>query len=341
MSKLAEMILKNAEHILKNIDLCELNGKSILITGASGLLGIHMLACLKKIQPAIKPDLVAAVINREPLPYLKEMTDYPQARIYQGDLSDVEFCKSLPMADVIIHTAGYGQPIRFMENAIKTLKINTLAMYMLFDKLMPGGKFLFISTSEVYTGLSRPPFREKQIGTTNTDHPRSCYIEGKRCGEAIVNAQCALGVNAKYARLALAYGPGTRLDDKRVISSFIEKGFEGKIMLMDYGKAMRAYLYVTDAVEILWKILLTGKQYVYNVGGISRKTIGEMAQTLGAIMNVPVIFPYYPQEIAGGPKEAWLDMTRVEQEFGKSEYVSLEDGLKQTVQWYNLLREQK
>ena len=97
----------------------------------------------------------------------------------------------------------------FMQNPVKTLQLNTSTTLLLFEKLLPGGKFLFISTSELYSGLSHPPFTEQQIGTTNTTHPRACYIEGKRCGEAIVNAFREQGVNAKSARLALAYGPGT------------------------------------------------------------------------------------------------------------------------------------
>ncbi|MDF2941983.1 MAG: hypothetical protein K0S01_841 [Herbinix sp.] len=339
MSKYTDIIMKNAATILKSIDLSELEEKTILLTGASGLLGVHFLACLKLARDRMnKPFKIISVVNRDPLPYVRELLDYQEAEIIQGDLTDIDFCRNLPQADYIIHTASYGQPIRFMENPLKTLKLNTLATYILFEKLLPEGKFLFISTSELYIGLSNPPYKETEIGTTNTNHPRACYIESKRCGEAIVNVYREKGVNAKSVRLASTYGPGTRQDDKRVISSFIQKAFRSEIKLMDQGKAVRAYCYVTDAVEIMWKILLEGTEPIYNVGGVFKNTIAELALTTGTLMNVPVVFPDTPCEVQGSPEEAWLDMTKVQKEFGKTEYVTLEDGLLQTIEWYSLLQ---
>ncbi len=336
MSQLAEMIMDNAQRILKDTDLSALKDKTVLITGASGLIGVHMLACLQQISNDVKQ--VYAVVNQEPLPYVEELLDEDNAQILRGDLTDTSFCESLPAADCIVHAAGYGQPIRFMENPLKTLKLNTLTTFSLLEKLNPGGKFLFVSTSEVYTGLSQPPFSESQIGTTNPGHPRACYIEAKRCGEAIVNVHRSKGVDAKSARLALAYGPGTRLGDRRVISEFIQKGFDKEIRMMDLGTARRAYCYVTDAVELLWKIVLSGSEAVYNVGGVSDRSIAQLAVEIAKQMSANVVFPEVPQEVKGGPVNAWLDMTKVRAEFGKEAYVSLEDGLAQTIKWYTMLR---
>ena len=174
-----------------------------------------------------------------------------------------------------------------MENQVKTLKINTIGTFNLLEKLLPEGKFMFISSSEVYSGLSTPPHRENEIGTTNTTHPRSCYIEAKRCGEAICNAYRAMGIQAKSARLSLAYGPGTRPNDMRVINSFIQKALiQGYINLMDQGLAFRTYCYISDAMEIMWNILVKGKEPVYNVGGFSKVTIAELAKLIGAEINL-------------------------------------------------------
>jgi UDP-glucuronate decarboxylase len=340
MDNHSDLIMNNSLNIMKNIDLSEIEGKTLLLTGASGLLGVHFLACLKHASYAMTKFKVIAVVNREPLPHVQELLDYEGTRIMQGDLADVDFCRSLPQADYIIHTASYGQPIRLMENPIKTLKLNTMATLELFEKLLPNGKFLFVSTSELYMGLSNPPFKETDIGTTNTNHPRSSYIEAKRCGEAIVNAYRARGVDAKSARLALAYGPGTRLDDKRAISSFIQKAFNGEIALLDHGKATRAYCYVSDVVEIMWNILLRGTEPVYNVGGISRMTIAEAAQLVGHLMHVPVNFPSVSEVLKGAPEQVWLDMSKARIEFGKTEYVPVDAGLMQTIEWYKALMKQ-
>jgi UDP-glucuronate decarboxylase len=339
MSKQADMIHENAVTILKNIDLSELKGKTIIVTGASGLIGLHFLACLKQVKEQMKiPFQVIGIVNREPLSFVKEFFDYEETTMLQGDLTNIDFLKSLPSADIIIHAASYGQPIRFMENPLKTLKLNTLATYILFEKLNEKGKFLFISSSEVYIGLSNPPFNETEIGTITTNQPRSCYVEAKRCGETIVNVYRRNGVDAKSVRLAACYGPGTRLDDKRVISSFIQKAYNKKLELMDHGRAVRAYCYVTDALEIMWDVLLHGTEDVYNVGGIYKNTIAEVAETIGDFMEVPVVYPDLPDEVNGSPEESWLDMTKVQHEFGKVNYVPLKEGIRQTIRWYELLQ---
>ena len=338
MNDLVNIIAGDAQKILQTVDFSELQKKKILITGASGIIGVNLLACLKELTLTQAYDFsVAAVMQNAPFPYLQEFCNYPKCSIIRGDITDVQFCQTLPEADYIVHAAGYGQPGRFMQNPVKTLQLNTSSTLLLFEKLLPGGKFLFLSTSELYSGLSHPPFTETQIGSTNTTHPRACYIEGKRCGEAIVNAYRAQGVNAKSARLALAYGPGTRPDDMRVLNSFIQRALKGKIALMDHGEAKRTYCYVADAVEMMWNILLSGKGPVYNVGGNSRTTIKEVAEKIGAMLHVPVEFPETSSTLKDAPDDVYLDMSKMKNEFHKTDYVQLDEGLARTIRWQKAL----
>lgn len=338
MNKLVDIIIQDAAQICDKVSFDGIIGKTILITGASGLIGGYFIACLKYLFQMcnIRFTTIAAMQN-EPLPYLKELLNFDNVNIYRGDLTSAEFIGILPKADIIIHAAGYGQPGRFLQDQIKTLKLNTFSTFMLFDKLAENGKFLFVSTSELYSGLNNPPFKEHEIGTTNTVHPRACYIEAKRCGEAICNAYRTKGVDAKSVRLALAYGPGTRPGDMRVINSFIEKALDGQITLLDQGQAKRTYCYISDSVEIMWNVLLFGKDPIYNVGGNSRTTIGELAHKIGSYLNVPVIFPTDIQDMAGAPDDVYLDMTKVKKEFGKNKYVSLDEGLANTIEWQKAL----
>mgnify|MGYP001608645245 FL=1 len=334
MNRLSEIIIKDAEKILEKVDLSEMEGKSILITGASGLIGTYFLACLKVFSKKKKNGKITAISNSKYPVYLNDLVNYPEIEIIEGDLTNYEFLQKMPLADYIIHAAGYGQPGRFMENPIKTLKLNTETTFCLLDKLKKDGKLLFLSTSEVYSGLTNPPHKESEIGSTNTTHPRSCYIEAKRCGEAICNAYRTNEVNAKSARLSLAYGPGTKPGDLRVINSFIQKGIQGKIELLDNGEAKRTYCYITDAVEILWHILLKGEEPVYNVGGLSNITIADLARKIGKHLNIPVVFPETSsKKISGAPIDVSLNMTKVKQEFGKTKYVPFDEGLERTIEW--------
>ena len=332
MNQLVDIIREDVRHVCDKIDFNELDGKTVLLTGASGLIGTYFLATVRELQRAGKKIKIFAIAKNkfpEYLSYFGEFADF-----LQGDITDYGFIESLPKADYIIHAGGYGQPGRFMEDQIKTIELNTTGTLGLFKRLKSGGKFIFLSTSEVYSGLSDLPYREDQIGITNTTHPRACYIEGKRCGEAIVNVYRQKGINAKSARLSLAYGPGTKKGDLRVINSFIYKGLQGKIDMLDHGEAKRTYCYVSDAVEIMWDILLFGKEPIYNVGGFSSVTIAELAGKIGTALNVPVTFPDKKNEgLTGAPLDVALDMTKVKNEFNKTEYVSLDDGLSRTIEW--------
>lgn len=339
MNELSQIIYNDAENIFTKIDFGELSGKKIIITGASGLLGNYFLACLKKFnQDNHKPVQVIAITQKHFPDYLKNLIDYNNIEIISGDLSDDKFVLSLPMADYIIHAAGYGQPGKFLENPVKTIKINTSATLALFEKLLPNGKFLFLSSSEVYSGLPNPPFYEEQIGTTNTTHPRACYIEAKRCGETICNAYRSKGIMAKSARLSLAYGPGTKPNDARVLNNFIYKALQGEIKMLDRGDARRTYCYITDAIEILWLILFKGKEPVYNVGGFSKTTIAELAKKIGEYLNAQVIFPNNSSKsLSGAPEDVFLEMSKTKIEFNKTEYVDFNLGLKKTIEWQKIL----
>jgi dTDP-glucose 4,6-dehydratase/UDP-glucuronate decarboxylase len=187
----------------------------------------------------------------------------------------------------------------------------------------------------VYSGLTNPPFTEDQIGTANTSHFRSCYIEAKRCGEAICNAYRANGVEAKSARISLAYGPGTRVGDKRVMHAFIERALREKTLhLLDEGLAKRTYCYVSDIVNMMWRILLEGKDAIYNVGGISTTTIADLAQIISKQLNVPVCIPSETNTgILGAPDDVRLDLTKFINEFGPVSFVDFQSGVKRTIDW--------
>ncbi|OGG61455.1 hypothetical protein A3I46_01175 [Candidatus Kaiserbacteria bacterium RIFCSPLOWO2_02_FULL_54_13] len=340
MAALAQYIIADAQNSVTGIDFSGLKNKSILVTGASGLVGTYLLAGLAHVPRKNRPKKMYVVCQSKPEPHWKEITDIVHATILRGDLCDDMFANRLPKADLIIHASGYAQPGKFMTDPLKTIALNTAVTLKLLEKLKPKGKFLFISSSEMYSGLTHPPFKEDQVGTTNTDHPRSCYIEGKRCGEAIVYAARSKGVDAKSARLSLAYGPGTKRDDKRALHSFINRALaEKKIELLDSGDALRTYCYITDAARMMWNILLRGTDNIYNVGGTSRTTIAKLAKLIGKILKVPVIIPRSKKQALAAPEDVRLDLTKAKKEFGKQKFVSFEDGMKKTIAWQKELHE--
>ncbi|WP_431862546.1 NAD-dependent epimerase/dehydratase family protein [Azospirillum sp.] len=335
MPDLGDLILEDCDRIVERVDLAGLRDQSILITGASGLLGLHMIGCFKRLAQKTGRPVQVAAVTRSGIPdHLASLFRFPGLSLWRGDIADTAFVASLPAAGCVIHAAGYGQPGKFLENPVTTIRINTTATASLLEKVVPGGKALFVSSSEIYSGSTRTPHRETDIGTTDPMHPRACYIEGKRCGEAICYAFRQRGCDVKAARLALAYGSGTGPTDQRVLNSLIRKALlDGRIALLDQGRAIRTYCHVTDAVELLLRILLSGREPVYNVGGHSTVTILELAQAIGRITGVAVTVPEQEQELAGAPADVALDLSRVRDEFGKNDFVSLESGLEHTIAW--------
>jgi UDP-glucuronate decarboxylase len=281
--------------------------KTMMILGASGLIGSQL------VEKARCEGMRVIAVSRENF----------------GDLTDIGTLENLPMADYIIHAAGYGQPSKYMANPISTIKLSAMVTMQLFEHLWPDGRFLFISTSEVYSGLTNTLCKESQIGTTNTDHPRACYIEGKRCAEAIT-----LINKGKVVRLCLTYGPGTKKNDGRAMNQFIYKAlFNKEIKLIDDGSAVRTYCYISDAIEMIWRVFMEGRELIYNVGSKSKTTILDMAKKIGLYMNVPVILPSESHGLIGSPSDVCVDITRYENEFGKKDFISLDEGLKRTIEY--------
>lgn len=331
---LSEIILNDVDNIADQFDSNFLRNKKVLITGASGLIGTYILAYIVSLINKGIPIEAYAQIFSDPPQHMLKLVSCKEVEVLQMDLSDINEYKRLPEVDIIVHSAGYAQPTLFMSDPIKTLQINTAATIALLKQLKSGGSFLFISSSEVYCGLTDLVFSEDNIGITTPYHPRASYIEGKKSGEVVCNAFRSQGVRAISVRLGDIYGPGTRKGDKRALNSFIEKAlFNQSINLLDAGTAMRTYCYVSDVLQLLLKVLYYGNQVVYNVGGYSYVSIAELAKIIGGIIHVPVIFPSNEMQIVGSPKMLQLNLDRIETEFGKIKYIELEEGLRKTIKW--------
>lgn len=331
---ISDIIIRDVKERCGHLDGEFLRNKKVLITGSSGLIGTYILAYISLLNSkGYSIDTYAQTFSAPPT-HMHELLEYGRINHLQVDLSDTSQCELLPDADVIIHSAGYAQPMLFMSNPVATLKINVSATIELLQRLRPEGCFIFMSSAEVYSGLTDTRFREDCIGTTTPYHPRASYIEGKRSGEAVCSAFRTQGVRAISVRLGDIYGPGTRMYDKRALNSFIERALvKKKIELLDSGMAMRTYCYVADALDSIMSILLWGEQAVYNVGGRSYTSIAEVASLIGRITSVNVSFPEVETEVAGSPSVLQLDLSRFDAEFNKTDYVDLAEGLSRTIAW--------
>lgn len=327
------VLSKDADIVLSQINLSSMRRKRVLITGASGLVGINLLSSIKKVKQEYGIDLWCWVREGIDSCFSDVFSD---CNIVRGDITDASIFTQLPMFDFIIHSSGYAQPSKFLEDKIKTIQLNTTSTIMLLEKLNTDGVFLFVSSSEIYSGLDQHDISETQIGTTNTDHPRSCYIEGKRAGEAICHAYLQKGYNIKIARLSSAYGAGAKKNDKRVLNTLIDRGLnETGIKLIDDGSAIRTFCYISDVTEMLLNILTTGKSVTYNVGGVHELSIYQLACKIGSMTGKPVSISESSNTLAGNPKIVNVSIAKYQNEFGKSsgDFVGMDEGLDRTIEW--------
>jgi nucleoside-diphosphate-sugar epimerase len=333
----------DVENIISKIDYKSFNGKKILLTGASGLMGTYFLSVLQALVKINQIDLKVYVSTKSGK---FNVSVDPRVEIILGDLTNRNIIDKMPNFDLVIHGAGYGQPDKFLDDPYKTIELNSTCTLDLIKKTNIGGRFLFISTSEVYSGNKNIPYVEDEIGTTNTNHLRAPYIESKRLGEslvAIANKQSK--IKAISARLALAYGPGTKKDDGRVINSFIRQALvQSSINLLDMGKALRTYCYVSDAIEMCFAAITNGKREIYNIGGKSSISIAELAGIIARQTNSTLNFPNKESEaIKSAPENVILNIDEILSISSKKHFTNIEDGISRTINWqrnnlYNSLK---
>jgi dTDP-glucose 4,6-dehydratase/UDP-glucuronate decarboxylase len=256
------------------------------------------------------------------------------------DLSEKKLPKNIK-ADYIIHAATYGQPKKFLEFPKETVFLNTKVLFYLLE-LAKASKatLLYLSSAEIYgqADINNIPTKESYYGFVNTLSERAIYAESKRIAESI----CYLyskAVDIKIARLLIAYGPGVKYDDQRVISEFIKRTQEtGTLTMMDQGTAVRIFCFVSDTIEMLMNILINSKDTVYNVSGNQTVTIGELAQKIARINSAVVKSPEKLLKISGTPNNSALSNKKYVNEFSKKSFIRIEEGLKITSDWFKSLK---
>ena len=323
-----------------NSNLDEFKNKTILITGANGLIGGFLSDFFVYLNDEhdFNCQLVLTSLSSEPK-RLSDIRYRKDVKYYSKDLTnDAWFFDEI---DFCIYCAGYAQPNKFLSNAKKTYKLNVDAMVKTFQSVFhdrKNAKMLFISSSEVYAlnDTSKPHCETDKL-KLDLLHKRAPYIIGKTTGEYNVKLLRQEGFDVKSARVSLCYGPGHVMEDTRVMSELTLKGIENEtINLFDDGSAFRKYQHISDCSIMLINILLKGKQEVYNVGGKEETTIYNMAKIIGDRFDKKIVKGKVINEVASSaPKKVSISLDRYEDEFGDFEFTTFKDGMSNYLDWYH------
>lgn len=244
----------------------KLKGKSILITGATGLIGVHMIDALMKFG-----DVKIYAVGRSKERAAERLGEYygnPNFVFIEQDVCN-PFSADLTV-DYIIPGASNTHPLAYSQFPIETIMINVKgAEHALNLAVRTKAVVLYPSTVEVYgNARGNDVFTEDYTGQLNLSTARSCYTESKRVCEALCQSYIAeRGANVKIVRLSRIFGPTMLESDTKASSQFIRKALAGEnIVLKSKGEQHFSYTYVTDAVAAMIHIMLNGETgQVYNI----------------------------------------------------------------------------
>ena len=319
----------------KVISWDKLNNKSVLVTGATGLIGSLLVKALLYSADNNGADITVGAFIRNKdkadkvLGNLKK--DHPNLVYEIGDLSD-----GLNLSrryDYIIHAASATGSKDFIEKPVETIltTVESTKNFLKYAKENSIDSMVYISSMEVYGEIPHETVKEEDFGLLNWMNLRSSYPQSKRLAETLCLSFCSeYGVPVKIVRPTLTFGPGVSKEDNRVFAQFARAVINRTdITLLTKGGTKRDYLYTADAVKGILTILLSGKNgEAYNLSNQdSYCTILEMAQMCCGLANneISVKFDLDPEKSKCYPKEQKIQLDN-----GK--YIALNNSPKTSIQ---------
>ncbi len=335
-----KFIKEICNRIFQDCNVSTLKGKTILITGANGLIGgflsdfFHYL----NTQHSYDIKIILTSLSKNPK-RIKHLINENNIEYHSQDLSiGLSVNKKI---DYCFYCAGYAQPSKFLSDTTTTFFLNTSGVHKTFGDIYNKNKnarCIFLSSSEIYAmNETDSSHKETDLINVSLEHKRNSYIFGKIGGEMIVNDFINSGLDAVSARVSLCYGPGHLYDDARVMSDITRKAMSDiqTIKLFDDGSALRRYLHISDFIIMLLNISLYGKSSVYNIGGKEEVSIFEMASHIGKFFSKDIEKGVSDNKVSqSAPKRVWVSLERYKQEFGETNFLSFANGIDTYLKWF-------
>ena len=342
-----KIIDEDTEQIIQeNEGLKELYDKTILITGASGMIGSYFLYTLMKLNESYEANIkiipLVRTLNKLDSSVIGNDCVFP---IVQDVTEKIAIDETI---DYIIHAAGPASPKIMKEKPVETNFANTIgtANTLMLAKECEAKGYLFISSREIYGSPinNEKYFTEDSFGYVDHLIPRNGYAEGKKAAENMcVGFNQEYGLNTKCVRLAHTYGPGMSIYDGRVQADFLKNVMNDEdIVLKSDGSSIRTYAYISDAVSAMFKILLKGKDIVYNVSDerneVSIKKLAEVMVKIYPEKNLNLKFEIKNNDNKGyAPfKLGILSSKKIREELSWNAKYNVFEGFKRTIEFLKL-----
>ncbi|WP_370807008.1 NAD-dependent epimerase/dehydratase family protein [Dialister hominis] len=321
----------------------KLQNHSLLLTGASGLIGTMLVDVLMAKNEKEQLNCKIYAVGRNEKKAKKRFVDYWENPCFCFVAMDVnkpiQFEENI---DYIIHAASNTHPKLYASDPVGSLMTNLEGTYNLLEygRTHNLKRMLFLSSVEIYGQAlhSNDVFDEKYCGYIDCNGVRACYPEGKRAGEALCNAYISkYGMDIVIPRLSRVYGPTMRLDDSKAMSQFLMNGVRGEdIVLKSQGLQKFSYCYVGDVVQGLLYCLLKGEcGEAYNIADVKTDLLlKDITQYIASLNGRKVAFDLPDvMEQKGFSKVTVgvMDSTKL-QRLGWYPFDDLKSGLKKTIE---------
>lgn len=321
---------------LQGLPIDNLSGKTILVTGATGMIGsclVDLLLQYNKPNVVAKINVIALSRNKDKLS--KRFGNYLDSDCLTLVAHDAT--QPLPQHlsfDFAVHAASPTDPAIMTKYPVETMTTNFVGTLNVLAaaKNCKAKRVLFVSSAEVYGNIDKDIKSETDYGYIDELNVRACYPMSKRASETLcVSYNAGYGVESVIARLCHTYGPTMIESDNRAASSFLRNAaMKRQIVLHSDGSTVRSYIYVFDAVRALFFILTKGKVgQAYNVAPNDTVSIKEFAELAAR---------YGRQEIKFQPQSEGsfkiirqvLDNTKL-YKLGWQEQTNIYGGIKKTI----------
>lgn len=303
----------------------------ILIAGGAGFLGSHLCDYFlaQRHQVVCMDNLATGDVSN--IAHLSGRSDFTFVR---HDLT--ERIEAPGPLDWVLHFASPASPVDYLRLPIQTLEVGAIGTRNALEMARArGARFLLASTSEVYGDPRVNPQSEDYWGNVNPIGDRSVYDESKRFAEALTMAHHrTYGVDTRIARIFNTYGPRMRPNDGRAIPTFIRQALAGEsLTVFGEGSQTRSFCYVSDLVEGIARLMGAATHQPVNLGNPNEMTMLELAKRVLALTGSrsPIAHRPLPQD---DPQLRCPDITRARQLLGWEPRVSLDDGLRTTIEWF-------